>query len=92
MRRAAEGLITALLLLGAAPLAAQQAPAASTDARSGDRQSLEELRPSGPITLALKPLFGDPGYANGALPLGPLSGTPFIVTGLLDAVACPLLS
>jgi hypothetical protein len=45
-------------------------------------------RPSGPITLALRPLFGDPGYNNGALPLG---DTPFIVTGLLDSVVCQLL-
>jgi hypothetical protein len=45
-------------------------------------------RPSGPVTLALRPLIGDPGYNNGALPLG---DSIFFVTGTLDAVVCPLL-
>ena len=45
-------------------------------------------RPSGPVTLLLRPLIGDAGYNNGMLPLGNL---PFGITGILDAVVCPLL-
>lgn len=45
-------------------------------------------RPSGPVTLALRPIIGDPGYNNGLLPLG---DSIFAVTGTLDAVVCPLL-
>ncbi len=45
-------------------------------------------RPSGPVTLALRPLIGDAGYNNGLLPLGNL---PFGITGILDMVVCPLL-
>lgn len=45
-------------------------------------------RPSGPVTTWLRPLIGDAGYNNGALPLG---NTPFVVTGILDAIVCPLL-
>lgn len=43
-------------------------------------------RPSGPVTTALAPLFGWPGY-----PTSPLGEAPFAVTGLLDAVICPVL-
>ena len=45
-------------------------------------------RPAGPVTLFLRPLIGDPGAYNGALPLG--DGV-FAITGTLDAVVCPLL-
>ena len=45
-------------------------------------------RPSGPITDLLRPLIGDAGYNNGLLPLG---NAPFGITGVLDALVCPLL-
>jgi len=45
-------------------------------------------RPSGPITLLLKPLIGDAGYNNGPLGLG---DAPFGITGILDMVVCQLL-
>lgn len=47
-------------------------------------------RPSGPVTLALRPLIGDPGYNNGALP-APLATSLLIVSGVLDPVVCQLL-
>lgn len=43
-------------------------------------------RPNGPITNALEPLLGSPGY-----PRTPLGDLPFTVTALLDAVVCPVL-
>jgi len=43
-------------------------------------------RPEGPVTTALAPIFGWPGYAT-----TPLGDAPFQVTALLDAVVCPLL-
>ena len=43
-------------------------------------------RPDGPITTLVEPLFGLPGY-----PSTPLGDTPFVVTGLLDTLICPLL-
>lgn len=44
------------------------------------------FRPEGPVTTALSPIFGWPGY-----PTTPLGDLPFQVTALLDAVLCPVL-
>lgn len=43
-------------------------------------------RPDGLFTTLLAPVFGLPGY-----PSTPLGDTPFLVTGLLDTLTCPLL-
>ena len=42
-------------------------------------------RPSGPVTTLLIPILGEPGYG------GPFGDAPFALTGLLDALVCPLL-
>ena len=61
---------------------------AGTASAAGSTCTPPGQRPSGPVTLLLRPLIGDPGYNNGAIPLG---DAPFAITGLLDAVVCPLL-
>lgn len=80
---AARGAVLALsasVLVGAGVASAGSASAlGSTCTRPGSR-------PEGPVTTALAPIFGWPGYAT--TPLGDL---PFTVTALLDAVVCPVL-
>jgi hypothetical protein len=61
---------------------------AGTASAAGSTCTPPGQRPSGPVTLLLRPLIGDAGYNNGLLPLG---DAPFGVTGLLDAIVCPLL-
>lgn len=77
--RAAVLGISASVLVGVS--AAPSSAAGSTCTPGGQR-------PSGPVTLLLRPLIGDPGYGGGALPLGDV---PFPFTALLDAIVCPLL-
>lgn len=77
--RAAVLGISASVLVGVS--AAPSSAAGSTCTPPGQR-------PSGPITLLLRLLIGDPGYGGGILPLGDV---PFPVTALLDAVVCPIL-
>jgi len=78
----------AVLGIGATALTGAMTITSGSASALGSTCTPPGQRPSGPVTLALRPIIGDPGYNNGILPL---PETIFAVTGTLDAVVCPLL-